>query len=248
MSNSEVLRVEKISKSFGGLQALHNLEFSVKAGSVFGIIGPNGAGKTTLFNVITGFMRADSGRITFLGRDITKERPYRIAQLGISRTFQLIKPFYKMTVYESLLVPSFSIEQGSRSNMGERLFRILDDLNLVAKADEPVENLNQGELRLLDIARAVVGEPRLLLLDEPFSGLAEKDTGIVSSLLLNYCRKGTAIVIIEHRLREMMKLVEIVLVLNFGEKIIQDLPSVVVNDERVIESYLGKKEVGSGLS
>lgn len=248
MSNSDVLKVEKINKSFGGLQALVNLEFSVKKASLFGIIGPNGAGKTTLFNIITGFMRPDSGKVIFLGKDITLERPFKIAQLGISRTFQLIKPFYRMTVYESLLIPSFACGIDSQTQAEEKLFEILDNLNLTNKVDEPVENLNQGELRLLDIARAVVGEPKLILLDEPFSGLAEKDTRIVSNLLLNCARKGMTVVIIEHRLRELMKLIETVLVLNFGEKIAEDIPSIVVKDERVIESYLGKKEGGIGIS
>jgi branched-chain amino acid transport system ATP-binding protein len=248
MESQEVLKVENIDKSFGGLKALVDLEFSVNRGSIFGIIGPNGAGKTTLFNIITGFMRPDSGRVLYLGTDITNERPFKIYELGISRTFQLIKPFYGMTIYESLLIPSFAHGRDPRTLKEDKLFEILESLGLARKADEEVENLNQGELRLLDIARALVGEPNLLLLDEPFSGLASTETQKVSHLLLNRAQGGSTIVIIEHRLRELMQLVEIVLVLNFGEKIAQDLPSTVVKDERVLESYLGKKGVGVGIS
>jgi branched-chain amino acid transport system ATP-binding protein len=124
----------------------------------------------------------------------------------------------------------------------------LDALNLTEKADEETDNLNQGDLRLLDIARALVGEPEVLLLDEPFSGLAEKDTRIVSNLLLNCVQREMTVVIIEHRLRELMRLVEDVMVLNFGEKIAQDRPSAVVKDERVIQSYLGKKGADIGVS
>jgi branched-chain amino acid transport system ATP-binding protein len=248
----QVLTVRDLRKSFGGINAIFNLDFVVEKGQIFGIIGPNGAGKTTLFNLITGFLRPDSGSIKFKDTELIGKKPHEIVGLGICRTFQLVKPFLGMSVEETLLVPSFTprVERGGHSSdwIKARNVEILNHIGLASKENEIVDNLNQSELRLLDIARALAAEPEILCLDEPFSGLGHYDVEALLGLLNGFMVKGIAIVIIEHRLKELMRFVNKVMVINFGEKIYEGTPYQIAHDKRVIEAYLGKKGTEIGIN
>lgn len=247
-----LLKVSGVSKAFGGLQALWDIHFTVSPGEMMGIIGPNGAGKTTLFNLLSGFYSPDSGSILLDGQDILGKKPFQIVNLGLTRTWQLVKPFFGMTVMEALMVPSFcpraKAKAVSAAGQQAEIEKILKKMGLGNKIREDVENLNPSELRLLDISRAMVTHPDILLLDEPFSGLSHKETENISCTILELNQQGLTVVIIEHRLRELMKLVRKVMVIHFGEKIAEGQPSEVVRDPKVLQAYLGERRDSLGLA
>lgn len=247
-----LLEISNLTKTFGGLKALERISLSVQPGEILGIIGPNGAGKTTLFNCITGFLPFDSGSVIFDGQNIQGKRPHQIVNLGLTRTWQLVKPFFGMRVIEAMMVPSFSKRARSshlsKKDEKENLTGILQDMGLGKKLWQEVDNLSQGELRLLDISRALVTCPKILLLDEPFSGLSHKETENISRVVRNLNSQGFTVVIIEHRLRELMKLVQKVVVINFGQKIAEEAPEQIVQEPEVIEAYLGKRRLKIGVA
>jgi branched-chain amino acid transport system ATP-binding protein len=241
---SILLQVEGLSKNFGGLSAIRNLEFAVERGENVGIIGPNGAGKTTLFNLLTGFLEPSAGNVTFKGKSIVNMKPNQIVDRGISRTFQIVRPFSNMTVLENIMVPLQCPKnrKENRNLMGNqrRAAMFLEQVGLADKILLLAAELSHGDLKRVEVARSLAAKPDLLLLDEPFSGLATKEISALSDLIKNLNEDGLTIMIIEHKLRELMKLVKRVLTLNFGVKIADGTPEEIARNEAVIEAYLGK--------
>jgi branched-chain amino acid transport system ATP-binding protein len=239
-----LLQVEGLSKNFGGLHAVSDLYFTVEEGEIIGIIGPNGAGKTTLFNLLTGFLVPSKGDILLHGRNIVRKKPYQIVEMGISRTFQIVRPFQQMTVLENVMVPLQAPknrkEDRSLLSNQRRAAGILEQVGLGDKMLQIAADLSHGDLRRLEVARSLAARPELMLLDEPFSGLAAKEIKILSDLIRRLSEEGLTIAIIEHKLRELMKLVKRVITLNFGEKIADGTPEQIARDEGVIKAYLGK--------
>ncbi len=223
--------VKNITKKFGELIAVDNVSFNVKRGECVGIIGPNGAGKTTLFNIISGFLKPDSGKIEFNGVNITKKRPCTIAKLGLIRTFQLIRVFKNLTVKENLLIVDSDYKE------------ILEATDLWDKRNYVAGKLSQGELRRLSIAIALAAKPKLLMLDEPFSGLDPVEGKKLSDIIKSLNDNGTTLIIIEHKLKELFEIVRRVLVLNFGKIIFEGSPSDVKSSREVINAYLGVSNV-----
>lgn len=240
-----ILEIRHLSKAFGGLQAITDLDLQVYPGDLVGVIGPNGAGKTTLFNLITGFIRTDSGGIWFKQENITALKPFQIVNRGIARTFQLVDLFKEMSVIENVMIPCFSRRAGQQRVRGEKPWKtamgFLEEMGLGNRFNEKVKNLAFGELRLLDIARAMATQPDILLLDEPFSGLDLEDAVILSTAIQRMHKKGQAMVIIEHRLRDLLKLVERVAVIVFGVKIAEGPPDEIINNPKVVSAYLGER-------
>jgi len=241
-----VFEIKGLNKKFGGLQALRDFDLKVYEGDLIGIIGPNGAGKTTLFNLITGFLRPNSGEVWFKNMNITHLKPFQIVNLGISRTFQLVELFKEMTVLENLLIPCFCRRSKERRPKGKRPWvvavEVLEEIGLGDKCSEFIKNLTYGELRLLDIARAIATEPDIILLDEPFSGLDPRDAALLSNVISRMHRKGQTTIMIEHRLTDLLKLVERVVAIVFGKKIAEGIPEEIIRDKTVVKAYLGERE------
>jgi ABC-type branched-subunit amino acid transport system ATPase component len=232
----------RITKRFGGLFALRDVDFCVYEGEILGLIGPNGAGKTTLFNVVTGEYPPTSGTVKFDGVDITGFKPYEICKRGIARTFQIPKPFSQMTVYENLIGASIFGRSKSKksSNILSEIDHILDRLSLANKKWVLASELPLYEQRLLEIARALATKPKLLLLDEVMAGLNPKETIQASSIIQQLREDGITIFMIEHNMRAIMKLSDRVLVLNQGMKIAEGKPEEISKNTAVIEAYLGE--------
>lgn len=240
----EILRCENISKSFGKVTALRDLVISTRKGEILGIIGPNGAGKTTLFNVISGSIKPDRGRIIFDGRDITRLSPHEICRLGIARTHQLIRPFKNMTVLENVLVGLYFGRGGvvDRRDAEERAKEIVSTVGLDGREDTQVQSLNVLGQKLVELARAIATEPRLLLLDEPIAGLNTKEIDAYLDLITMINKKGVTMMIVEHVLRAVMSISDRVVVIHNGTKIFEGLPREASRDSGVVEAYLGEAE------
>ena len=255
MSSEPILQVTKVKKAFGGLQALNDVSFDVKEAEVFGIIGPNGSGKTTLINCITGFIKMDSGRVSFRGRDISRQAPHKIAAMGVTRTFQIMRPYYTLPAYKNLIVPLFSprARKGGGWRGGGKLgdrdtvcIDILEEIGFERDSFVPYKlasTLPTGYLKRLELARCLALRPEIILCDEVFSGLSMSEIASMVPLIERLQMEGIALVMIEHRLRELFRVATRVMVLNFGEKLLEGIPEEVMADDEVKKAYLGSEEV-----
>jgi len=241
-----LLEVDNLTKSFGGLTAIKNVSFHVDEGEMVGIIGPNGAGKTTLFNLLSGFLEPDSGNVTFKGENINGLAPYRIVNKGIARTFQVVRPFRHLPVIANVMV-ALKSPRGARKiewikTMERKAAEILEDVGLSELMLEPAGNVGHGDLKRLEIAKALATEPDLLMLDEPFGGLNPLETDYLTKSLMrmHLDEPSRGVLIVEHKLYALMKMVERVIVLHMGEKIAEGKPEEIAKNEKVIEVYMGK--------
>jgi ABC-type branched-subunit amino acid transport system ATPase component/ABC-type branched-subunit amino acid transport system permease subunit len=235
-----ILSVRHLSKSFGGLKAVQDVSFDVTAGTILGIIGPNGAGKTTLFNLLNGFQKPDAGEILLDGRDVVGQKPHRLCAAGIGRTFQIMRPFPRLSVTDNVVVGAYvraKTDAGALALATSAIARV----GLRGIADRIAGEVTTKELRLMELARALAGQPRILLLDETLAGLGAAESTEVVTLLRMLAEGGITIVIIEHTMHAMVKLVDRFLVLDHGTVLIEDLPEAITRNAQVIEAYLGKK-------
>ena len=237
-----LLEVQGVSKSFSGIVALKDVELHLEEGEILGLVGPNGAGKSTLINIISGIYRPDRGRVTFMDRDITGMPPHRICSLGITRTFQNVETFPELTAIENVLIGA--LFGSGKASMHEAHERALEVLRFVGfprdRLEERVKNLNVGELKKLQLARALATRPKLLLLDEVTTGLNPRESKDAVKMIRKIRDSGVTILMVEHIMRIIMGVSDRIVVLNYGEKIAEGTPGEVAGDERVVESYLGE--------
>jgi branched-chain amino acid transport system ATP-binding protein len=248
-----LLELIKINKNFGGVRALNDVSLTIDKGEIYGLIGPNGAGKTTLFNVITGVYLPNNGEISFDEQSIVGRKPYQVALAGIARTFQNIRLFQNMTVMENVMVGmhantsigSFGAIFNTKSaRQEEKIIRVqstkwLDYVGILTEADNLARNLSYGDQRRLEIARALATQPKLLALDEPAAGMNATETEELKLLIQRIRKDGVSILLIEHDVKLIMNLCDRVAVLDYGQKIAEDIPQRVRTDPKVIQAYIG---------
>ncbi|HEY6912542.1 MAG TPA: ABC transporter ATP-binding protein [Myxococcales bacterium] len=247
MAADILLRVEGLSKSFGAVQAVSDVGFELREGEALGVIGPNGSGKSTLINLITGFVKPGKGRVELRGRDITGIAPHRAVNLGIARSFQMARPFYDLPVYKNVVIPVYSPR--SRRNLGaefgdrdEAAIHLLEDVGFERDSQvifKKAGELPHGYLKRLELARCLALDPDLLILDELFSGMSMSEIAGILPLLERIRAAGKTLLMVEHRLRELFRVVDSVLVLHFGRKIAEGAPREVMARKEVGEAYLG---------
>lgn len=246
--------VENLTKSFGGLIAVKEVSFRIERDEIVGLIGPNGAGKTTLIRCVLGILKPDSGKVRFKGEDITRCRPWVAVQRGMVGTFQVVKPFRRLPIIANVMVGCLSPRVTKRGEWVKRVeVKARDALEFAGIADlalEPASILSHGDLKRLEVARAIATDPELLMLDEPFGGLNPAETELMAKSMKRLHKggrfgrlhsEGPAMLIIEHKLSELMKIVDRVIVLNFGEVLTQGTPEEIAKDKTVIEAYTGKE-------
>lgn len=260
MSNDPLLEARDLTKAFGGILALNRVSFQVRKGEILGVIGPNGSGKTTLINCITGFIKMTSGKVFYRGRNISRKPPHKIADMGIVRTFQIMRPYYSLAAYKNLVIPLFSPRArrtggwrgggklGDRNTVG---IDILEEIGFERDSFVPYKTastLPTGYLKRLELARCLALRPDMILCDEVFSGLSMSEIASMVPLIERLQMDGITLVMIEHRLRELFRVTDRVMVLNFGEKLLEGTAEEVMADERVKEAYFGSEEVEEVMS
>lgn len=250
--NAPILNVSKLSKRFGGVQAVEDISFKVQPGELMGVIGPNGSGKTTLVNLITGFVRPDQGSIHYREQEITGWMPYRISRQGLARTFQMVRPFYHLPAFKNMIIPLSSprVKELSGGRYGDRDAVAKDLLEEVGfERDSPVIGkpagaLPHGYLKRLELAKCLALRPELIILDELFSGLSLAEVAGILPIIEKMKTEGKTILMVEHRLRELFRIADRVMVLNFGQKIADGRPEKVMQGEEVKKAYLGTEGEG----
>ena len=237
------LETEGLSRRFGGLAAVADVSVSVPEGTVLGVIGPNGAGKSTLINLITGHVKPSAGRVRVAGRDLTGQRPWAIAKARVARTFQIVKPFRELTVRENVAIGSMFGPDGERGvrRAAARADEVLERVGLAGKADAPPGDLSVADARRLELAKALAMRPRVLLLDEVMAGLRHSEIEPALALIRSLRDEGLTILAVEHVMRAIMSISDTVLVMHEGRELVSGPPERVVEDERVIEAYLGQR-------
>ncbi|MBW2513192.1 MAG: ABC transporter ATP-binding protein [Deltaproteobacteria bacterium] len=255
MTGKPMLQVKEITKAFGGIIALNRVSFDVNKGDILGIIGPNGSGKTTIVNCVTGFIKVSSGSIWFNGQKITGKPPHKIADIGITRTFQIMRPYYSLPAYKNLVIPLFSPRArrtggwrgggklGDRNTVG---IDILEEIGFERDSYVPYKTtstLPTGYLKRLELARCLALKPELIICDEVFSGLSMSEIASMVPLIERLQMEGITLIMIEHRLRELFQVANRIMVLNFGEKLVEGSAEEVMADPRVREAYFGSEKV-----
>jgi ABC-type branched-subunit amino acid transport system ATPase component/ABC-type branched-subunit amino acid transport system permease subunit len=235
-----VLEVRNLSRSFGGLKAVQDVSFKLRQNEILGIIGPNGAGKTTLFNLLNGFLRPGTGEILLDGREMAGRKPHELCEAGIGRTFQIMRPFLRMSISDNVVVGAY-VRAKTDTEAKQLAADAIARVGLSGIADRIAGELTTKELRLMELARALAGQPRILLLDETLAGLGHDEANEVVAVIQRLARDGMTIAIIEHTMQAMVRLVDSFLVLDHGAVIVEGEPEAVTRDSRVIEAYLGKK-------
>ncbi len=235
-----ILEVRNLSKSFGGLKAVQDVCFRVQEGMILGIIGPNGAGKTTLFNLLNGFLKPDAGQVLLDGEDCVGQKPHRLCAAGIGRTFQVMRPFPRMSVADNVKVGAY-VRAHDEAHARELSNGAIARVGLAPVAGRQAAGLTTRELRLMELARALAGQPRLLLLDETLAGLGHGEVGEVVAVIRELAEQGITMVIIEHTMHAMVRLADRLVVLDHGAVLVEGAPEEVTRNARVIEAYLGKK-------
>jgi len=250
MNNESLLEIIDISKNFGGVRALQNVNFQVKKGELVGVIGPNGSGKTTLVNLITSFVKPSSGKVLFKGKKISHLPAYKIIRLGIARTFQMVKPFYQLPAFKNMIIPLYSprVKKLLGGKYGDRDAVALDLLEEVGferdsfVAYKQAGALPQGYLKRLELAKAIALQPDLLILDELFSGLSLAEVASMVPIIEKLRKQDITIIMIEHRLKELFRIADRVIVMNYGMKIADGLASEVMEQDDVKNAYLGSED------
>ncbi len=250
MNTSPLLKVSNLSKYFGGVKAVNAFSFKLIEGELLGFIGPNGSGKTTVVNLITGFVKPSGGEVIYRGQDITGWAPYKIVRLGIARTFQMVRPFYQLPAFKNMIIPLYSprVKRMAGGKYGDRDAIALDLLEEVGferdsfVAYKIASVLPQGYLKRLELAKGIALQPDLLILDELFSGLSLAEVASIVPIIEKLRHGGMTIIMIEHRLKELFRIADRVIVLNFGEKIADGLSKEVMESEEVKKAYLGSEE------
>jgi branched-chain amino acid transport system ATP-binding protein len=233
-----ILDIENLSKNFHGLSAVDNISLTLEEGEMLGLVGPNGSGKTTLFNLISGTLKVTGGRIIFRDEDITKYKTYQRVNKGINRTFQVVRPFSSLTVYENIKVGCLSLIQ-KNENIHQKIMNLIESVGLKGLENEESHSLPLGHLKKLEVAKALATNPKLLLLDEPFGGLSHAEISEIIPLVKEINERGVSVIIVEHVMSALVKLVSNVVVLNFGQKIAHGHINEVMTNKTVIDAYLG---------